>query len=123
MPAVPDRLKGKVSVVSGGGNGIGTGICERLASEGSLVWVLDIDASAARQVAADIKGKGFEAEAAVVSKGCLFCQPGADGVYEWTILQTLASLQRACKTTVAFQCRFSAEPLNHGCRKILGLYI
>ena len=67
MPAVLGRLKGKVSVVSGGGNGIGTGICARLASEGAFVWVLDIDERAAKQVAADLKGKGFAAEAAVVT--------------------------------------------------------
>lgn len=71
MPAVPGRLKGKVSVVSGGGNGIGTGICERLASEGAFVWVLDIDEPAAKQVAASLKGKGFAAEAALVSQRSL----------------------------------------------------
>ncbi|KAK9816236.1 hypothetical protein WJX74_006702 [Apatococcus lobatus] len=78
MPPVPGRLRGRVAVVSGGGNGIGTGICERLASEGAVVWVLDIDERAANLVASGITGKGFEAQAAVVSvllaaKACRGC--------------------------------------------------
>ena len=72
MPAIPGRLQGRVSVVTGGGNGIGTGICERLAAEGALVWVLDIDDRVAHQVAAELKGKGFEAQAAVVGQHCLW---------------------------------------------------
>ena len=41
------RLKGKVAVVTGGGNGIGAAIGTRMAEEGAAVAVVDVDASAA----------------------------------------------------------------------------
>ena len=45
------RLKGKVSVITGGGSGIGRAICERFCEEGAIVIVADIDESAGQQVA------------------------------------------------------------------------
>jgi NAD(P)-dependent dehydrogenase (short-subunit alcohol dehydrogenase family) len=46
------RFAGKIMSVTGGGSGIGEAIVMRLASEGALVAVLDIDLAAAERVAA-----------------------------------------------------------------------
>ena len=45
------RLKGKVSVISGGGSGIGRAICERFCEEGAIVVVADINQAVGEQVA------------------------------------------------------------------------
>ena len=57
------RVSGKVALVTGGGSGIGAATSLRLAEEGALVVVSDIDADAAAQVVNDIIGGGFKAEA------------------------------------------------------------
>jgi NAD(P)-dependent dehydrogenase (short-subunit alcohol dehydrogenase family) len=44
-------LMGKVAFVTGGGSGIGRGICERLAREGADVCIPDIDTEGAEQTA------------------------------------------------------------------------
>ena len=44
------RFKGKVAVVTGGANGIGAAICERLHAEGARVVVADLDLTAAQSV-------------------------------------------------------------------------
>jgi NAD(P)-dependent dehydrogenase (short-subunit alcohol dehydrogenase family) len=45
-----------IGVVTGGGHGIGRALCRRLHREGVQVVVADIDAAAARKVAAEING-------------------------------------------------------------------
>ncbi len=45
------RLKGKVAVVTGGGSGIGEGICLELAKQGAKVAVTDINKEGAEKVA------------------------------------------------------------------------
>lgn len=51
------KVTGKVVVVTGGGHGIGKALCTRFAREGArAVVVADVDADAARAVAADIGG-------------------------------------------------------------------
>ena len=50
-----ERLKGKVAIVTGGGNGIGAAICQRLNAEGARVLVADVDIDAAKRVSAKLK--------------------------------------------------------------------
>lgn len=57
------RVGGRVAVVSGGGRGLGAAICERLAQEGALVAVADIDTAAAEDVARRLRDAGYKAAA------------------------------------------------------------
>ena len=54
------KLHGKVGYVTGGGRGIGRGIALALAHEGAHVLIADIDAAAARSVAAEVSALGVE---------------------------------------------------------------
>ena len=55
------KIKDKVAVVTGGGNGIGEAVALRLASEGSKVVVADLNPDAARKVVDAIKAGGGDA--------------------------------------------------------------
>lgn len=57
------RFDGKVVVVTGGGGGIGGATCQRFASEGAHVAVLDRDLEAARKTADAIQKDGGKASA------------------------------------------------------------
>ena len=59
------RLKDRITLVTGAGNGIGEATAKRFAEEGAVVIVTDIDVDAARRVAEDIKAAGRQAEAHV----------------------------------------------------------
>ena len=52
------RLKDKVAIVTGGGTGIGRGICRALASEGADIVVADINEQTARQTCNDLSSFG-----------------------------------------------------------------
>ena len=55
------RLKGKVSIITGAGQGIGKATAIKFAQEGAKVICCDINTSAANQTAADIQAAGGEA--------------------------------------------------------------
>jgi NAD(P)-dependent dehydrogenase (short-subunit alcohol dehydrogenase family) len=58
-----NRFEGKVAAVTGGGSGIGAGICRRLADEGAIVAVLDLSVKRAKAVAAELpEAVGIEAD-------------------------------------------------------------
>ena len=51
-------LDGKIALVTGGGSGLGKADCERLAADGAIVYVSDINADAAEAVAESLCGNG-----------------------------------------------------------------
>ena len=57
------RFENKVAVVTGAGGGIGSAIARRLAEEGALVVVTDVNADAAAEVVAGILAAGGQAAA------------------------------------------------------------
>ncbi len=56
-----DRVKGRVAIVTGGGNGIGEGTAKLLAKEGASVCIVDIDDENGKRVVNDIKAAKGEA--------------------------------------------------------------
>jgi NAD(P)-dependent dehydrogenase (short-subunit alcohol dehydrogenase family) len=64
--SVPDRLQGKVAIVTGAASGIGRASAERFAAEGAAVLVADLRADACAEVASGIRALGGRAEACAV---------------------------------------------------------
>src|SRR5215472_9124955 len=52
---------GRVAVVTGGGSGMGTAICRRLAERGDRVAVLDVNGDATERVAKELEAEGLTA--------------------------------------------------------------
>ncbi len=68
------ELNGKVAVVTGGGSGIGSGICRALAAEGVHLVVSDIDVEAAERLAGTIReggGKSIGVATDVAQRGAV----------------------------------------------------
>ncbi|MEN6469461.1 MAG: SDR family NAD(P)-dependent oxidoreductase [Smithella sp.] len=55
------KIKDKIAIVTGGGNGIGEAVVLRLASEGVKVIVADLNSEAAQKVARAIQAGGGDA--------------------------------------------------------------
>ena len=53
-----DRLKGRVCIITGAGQGLGSGIAKRLAEEGSAVALIDLDIEKAKAVEEEITAAG-----------------------------------------------------------------
>jgi sorbitol-6-phosphate 2-dehydrogenase len=55
---MPQRLEGRVAIVTGGGQGLGAAIGRRLVEEGAAVAVADVNERAAAEVAEELRAKG-----------------------------------------------------------------
>lgn len=60
------RFENQVAVISGGADGLGKGIGERIASEGGKIALFDINKILLEQTVAEFKIKGFIAEGYIV---------------------------------------------------------
>lgn len=60
------RLKDKVIMITGGAQGLGEGIAQRLAAEGGAIVIADMNGEKAEAVAKDLKSKGHRALAVTV---------------------------------------------------------
>jgi len=63
------RLQGKISLITGGGSGIGEATAKTFAREGSTVMIADRDEAGAARVAGEIRNAGGSAEYVVVNVG------------------------------------------------------
>jgi NAD(P)-dependent dehydrogenase (short-subunit alcohol dehydrogenase family) len=59
---MPERLKSKISVITGAGSGIGKSIAETFAQEGSTVYLLEINKEAGEKAEIEITNQGGSAK-------------------------------------------------------------
>lgn len=60
------RFEGEVAVISGGADGLGKGIAERIASEGGTVALFDMNKQVLDKTVSEFKSKGFDASGYLV---------------------------------------------------------
>src|SRR3546814_714415 len=60
-------LKDRVSIITGGARGIGFGTALRLAQQGSIVAIVDLETGAAENAAQRLRDQGFNATAEVAN--------------------------------------------------------
>jgi NAD(P)-dependent dehydrogenase (short-subunit alcohol dehydrogenase family) len=58
---LPQRLRGRVAIITGAGQGLGKAMAQRLAGEGALVVIADLREDAANQTASQIEAEGARA--------------------------------------------------------------
>ncbi len=63
MTVESQRLAGDVAIVTGGASGIGRGTCLKLARNGAIVYVVDVNDAMAAETVALVRAEGFEAHA------------------------------------------------------------
>src|ERR1041384_5983403 len=61
-----ERFKNQVAVISGGAEGLGKGIADRLASEGATVALFDINQQLLNKTATEFKAKGHNVSSHLV---------------------------------------------------------
>lgn len=54
------RIKQKIGIITGAGNGIGRGICKKFAEEGGIIAAVDIDLDSAEKIVEEINNNGGE---------------------------------------------------------------
>ena len=64
-----NRFAGQVAIVTGGAEGIGKGIANRLASEGATLVLFDINGALLERTVAEFTGQGYQATGHVVDVG------------------------------------------------------
>jgi 3-oxoacyl-[acyl-carrier protein] reductase len=57
-----NRFVNQTAVITGGGNGIGFAVAQKLAGEGAKIWILDWDASLARKATESLRAKKYNAD-------------------------------------------------------------
>lgn len=62
-----ERFKGQVAVITGGADGLGKGIAERIASEGGTLALFDLNEKLLNEAVAVFKSKGYSAAGWVVN--------------------------------------------------------
>ena len=60
------RFENQSAIITGGAEGLGRGIAERIASEGGKVFLFDINQSMLEKTIQDFKNKGFDADGLLV---------------------------------------------------------
>ena len=60
------RFENQSAIITGGAEGLGRGIAERIASEGGKIFLFDISRSVLEKTLQDLKNKGLDAEGLLV---------------------------------------------------------
>lgn len=117
------RFKDKVAIVTGGAGGIGAAICRRLAAEGALVRVVDMNGAAAAALAAEIGGTAHEVDLTDAAAIHAFVEDIASGGID--VLCNNAGLMRRGSlmelTATDWQASFAVnvDALFHMCQAVI----